>query len=217
MAKTKALEVPLCIPLRGYRRAPCLSHSHLPYLPVMSSVGPGVRWPAHPSSMQHPACQVQEALGPWEDPAHPLHRQPLHQGKLWLLEDARWRRPHSPRGLWWGLDAFFGSNNGIIGGALRDHLPLLSSLSEPELPRAKGGHRGPVQDRSHPRAPGHPLGRHGQPGASPEAAGRGHPHLWTHTQVWGFWERKQVLHQPWFCHRGLQCTGKVDLPLAQQV
>lgn len=86
---------------------------------------------------------------------------------------------------------------------------LSALLSEPELPRAEGGDSGPVQDRPHPRPPGHPLGRHGQPGAAPEAAGCRHPHLGTHAQVRGFRERKQVLHQPWLCYRGLQRTGKV--------
>lgn len=70
---------------------------------VMLSVGPSVRWPAHPPPVQHPASQVQEAVGPGEDPAHSLHGEPLHQGELWLPEDSRWRRPHSPRRFWRGL------------------------------------------------------------------------------------------------------------------
>lgn len=73
---------------------------------AMPSVGPGVRWPAHPPPVQHSASQVQEAVGPGEDPAHPLHGQPLHQGELWLPEDSRWRRPHSPRRLRRGLRVF---------------------------------------------------------------------------------------------------------------
>lgn len=83
---------------------------------AMLSVGLGVRWPAHPPSVQHSASQVQEAVGPGEDTAHPLYRKPLHQGELWLPEDPCWRRSHSPRRLWW----------------------------EPELPGAEGGDSGPV-------------------------------------------------------------------------
>lgn len=67
------------------------------------SVGLGVRWPAHPPPVQHAAGQVQEAAGPGEDPTHSVHGQPVHQGELWLPEDAGWRRAHSARRLWRGL------------------------------------------------------------------------------------------------------------------
>lgn len=73
---------------------------------AMISVGPGVRWPAHPPPMQHAASQVQKTVGAGEDPAHPLHREPLHQGELWLLENPRWGRPHCQRRLWWGLSVW---------------------------------------------------------------------------------------------------------------
>lgn len=66
---------------------------------VFPSVGPGVGRSAHPPSVQHAAGQVQEAAGPGEDPAHPLHGEPLHQGELRLPEDPRRGRPHSPRRL----------------------------------------------------------------------------------------------------------------------
>ena len=56
-------------------------------------------------------------------------------------------------------------------------------FTEPELPRTKSGNSGPVQNWPDPRAPGDSLGRHGQPGTATEAAGCGHPHLWSHTQV----------------------------------
>lgn len=55
--------------------------------------------------------------------------------------------------------------------------------SEPKLPRAEGGDRGSVQDRSDPWTPGDTVGGHGQSSTAAETAGRGHPHLWTHTQV----------------------------------
>lgn len=111
-----------CAPHWGDTTEHCFWPTPLTCVYVTSTVGPGVRRPAHPSSMQHPACQVQEAVGPWEDPTHPLHRQSLHQGKLWLPEDACWRRPHSPGGLWWGMyRVFFGNSNGIIEEAHRNH------------------------------------------------------------------------------------------------
>lgn len=70
---------------------------------ALLSVGLGVRWPAHSPPVQHPSSQVQEAVGPGEDPTHSVHRQPLHQGELWLPKDTGWRCPHSARRLRWGL------------------------------------------------------------------------------------------------------------------
>lgn len=64
------------------------------------------------------------------------------------------------------------------------------SMTEPKLPWAEGGDCGTVQDRSDPRAPGDPVGRHGQPRSPAEAAGRGYPHLGPHSQVRGFRERE---------------------------
>lgn len=77
---------------------------------VMPSVGPGIRWPAHPSPVQHSTGQVQEAAGAWEDPAHSVHRKPLHQGELRLPEDPCRRRPHRPRRLRWGPPPFLHNN-----------------------------------------------------------------------------------------------------------
>lgn len=71
--------------------------------------------------------------GARKNPAHPLHRQPLHQGELRLSQDSGWRRPHRERRLRW----------------------------ESELPRTKGCDCGPVQDRSDPRTPSYSVGRHG--------------------------------------------------------
>ena len=50
-------------------------------------VGAGAWGPAHPTQGLRLASQVQEALGAWQDPAHPLYWQPLHQGDPGLLED----------------------------------------------------------------------------------------------------------------------------------
>lgn len=56
--------------------------------------------------MQQPPGQVQKAAGSREDPAHPLHGKPLHQGHLWLPQDPGWGCSCCQRGLWWGSDLF---------------------------------------------------------------------------------------------------------------
>lgn len=45
-------------------------------------VGVGAGRPPHPPSLQQPPGQVQKAAGAWEDPTHPVHGEPLHQGHL---------------------------------------------------------------------------------------------------------------------------------------
>lgn len=102
--------------------------------------------------MQQSAGQVQKAPGARTHPAHTVHRQPVHQRVVRLLENVGERRPRSE-------------------GRLRRQLQLSGT---------EGGDGGTVPHRAVARAPGGAVGRSRVAGVDTATAGRRYFDIGTH-------------------------------------
>ena len=69
-------------------------YKNIPFCVCLVSVGAGSRRSPHSAPVVRSAAQVQEVARSWQDPAHPVYGQPVHEGVVRLPQDSCQRHTH---------------------------------------------------------------------------------------------------------------------------